>query len=170
MSPKRSEASKYLERNALTALPSEINLDRSGICLSVLEAHYKRTKNPLYAWHAIQKSRELDLELPKWVLAYLQQSADRLLDIQGDLGDKTQQATTESLCLKTVGGGSVFTRFRTELRNVEICLRVQDLREQRPARKDIRIYNDVGRLFCLEHAAVRSIVKKYSNILKIDND
>lgn len=163
-----AKKSKYRERNALTAQPFELELDRSGIYLSVLEIHYKRTKNPLYVWHAIQKAHELDLKLPEWVLAYLHQSADRLLDIQGELGDKTQKAITESLELKTTGGGSAFTRFHNELRNVKICMRVQDLREIKPDRKDNEIYKDVGREFGLGHSAIRKIVDEYEMLLKID--
>ncbi len=39
---------------------------------------YERTRNPLWAWHAWEVSRWLELECPEWVLAYLDEAA-RLL-------------------------------------------------------------------------------------------
>jgi len=130
MAPKRPDTSKYLERSALTASSFELDLDRSGVFLDVLKHHYKRTNNPLYAWLALQMAHEFDMALPEWVLSYLRKSADQLLEISGRKGEKTQAAIAEALSLKTFGGGSAFTRFHNELRNIQICLRVQDLREQ----------------------------------------
>ena len=132
------DESKCRELNAFTAKDFEIRLH--PVYLDVLERHYKRTDNPLYAWKAIQAAHELNLALPEWVLTYIKKSADQLLDIPGGLRDKLQAAIAEALGLKTDGGGSQITRFRDEQRNFQICTRVQDLREQHDKRKDDEIY------------------------------
>lgn len=166
MAPKRSETSKYLERNAWTETLDDVLPAKPDIFFEIWERRYKKLKNPLYAWLAYQQARKHDLAVPEWVLEYLDESADNLLVISGELGDKTQAAIAEALNLKTVGGGSQFTRFSDEERNRQIYRRVQELRQDGQFRTNKKINEVIGTEFGLKPGAVQKIFDNFSAFLK----
>jgi hypothetical protein len=47
--------------------------------LDQLRKHFKRDKNPVFAWVGIGLCFELNLDFPEWILAYLKSSAAALL-------------------------------------------------------------------------------------------
>ena len=166
MVPRRSDAGKYLERNAWTESPADVLPAQSGLFLEIWEHRYKKSKNPLYAWRALQQAHELDLAVPEWVLDYLLKTADDLLKISGGLGDTTQATIAEALGLKTAGAGSQFKRFNDEERNRRIYRRVQDLRQDNQFRTNKKINEMIGAEFYLSFGAVQKIFDHYSAFLQ----
>jgi len=157
---------KHREMNAFTTSTWEIE-HAPGLFLDVLESHYRRTNNPLYVWWAFKISQDAGLPAPEWVLSYLHESAVQLLNIKGGLKEKTQAAIAEALDLKTTGGGSQFKRFEDDRRNIEICMSVQDEREQCEPLSETDICERVGEKFGLGARAVSRIVKEYSSVLRV---
>ena len=165
MAPRRSDAGKYLERNAWTDSPADVLPAQPDAFLEIWEHRYKKSKNPLYAWLAFQQAHELDLVVPEWVLDYLLKTADDLLKISGGLGNATQSAIAEALGLKTAGAGSQFKRLHDEERNRRIYRRVQDLRQDEQFRTNKEINAMIGAEFCLSPGAVQKILDRYSAFL-----
>ena len=166
MSLKRSEASKYLERNAWTESPADVLPAQPDAFLEIWELRYRKTSNSLYAWLAFQQARELALPVPEWVLDYLLRTADDLLEISGGLGNTTQTAMAEALGLKTAGAGSQFKRLHDEERNRRIYRRVQELRQDEQFRTNKKIHELVGAEFYLGSGAVQKIFDHYSAFLQ----
>jgi len=166
---KDSRHSQYLQRNAWTESPDDVSPAQSDVFLEIWEHRYKKSNNPLYVWLAFQQARKLDLAVPEWVLDYLLNSADKLLKISGELGDKTQAAIAEALGLKTVGGGSQFKRFRDEERNRQIYRRVQELRQDVQFLSNKKINEMIAAEFGLSSGSVQKIFDRFSANLHKSN-
>lgn len=164
--PKRSEASKYLERNAWTELPTDVSPAQLDAFLEIWELRYKKSNNPLYAWLAFQQAHKLGLPAPEWVFGYFGESADNLLSIPCGLGRGTQAAIAEALGLKTAGAGSQFKRFNDEERNCQIYRLVQELRQDEQFRTNKKINEMTGAEFYLSSGAVQKIFDHYSSFVK----
>lgn len=162
---KDSRHSQYLQRNAWTESPDDVSPSQPDVFLEIWEHRYKKSNNPLYVWLAFQQAHKLDLAAPEWVLDYFLNSADKLLEISGELGDKTQAAIAEALGLKTDGGGSQFKRFRDEERNRQIYRRVQELRQDPQFRTNKEINEVIGKEFGLKPGAVQKIFDNFSAFL-----
>lgn len=166
---KDSHHSQYLQRNAWTESLDDVSPAQPGVFLEIWEHRYKKSKNPLYAWLAFQQARKLDLTVPEWILDYFLNSADNLLEISGELADKTQAAIAEALGLKTDGGGSQFKRFRDEERNRQIYRRVQELRQDPQFLSNKKINEMIAAEFGLSSGSVQKIFDNFSAFLHKSN-
>ncbi len=172
--------SKSYELNAFTASIWEAKIGGPDVFFEIIEARYRRSKNPLWAWYAYQFARKRGWSVPEWFLNYLDVIADRLLEMSSDDyqherrysaddPQPLQAAIAEALDLKTTGGQTKFIRFAKEFRDLEIYLQVQDERQLMPDRSDTKIFRKVAKQFDdLDYDAIRKIVEAQSKRLKIE--
>ena len=130
--------------------------------LLLFEDRYKRSDNPLCAWEAFRFAKRFALPIPDWVLDYLYHSADKLLNISGGLGDKTQAAIAEALQLKTDGVGSQFKRLQDLNRNIWMTAVMRRWLKNCPPRTVQEIKKDVAQMFNISVSNVEKIYKKFS--------
>ena len=130
--------------------------------LLLFENRYKRSDNPLCAWEAFRFAKRFDLPIPDWVLDYLYDSADALLNISGGLGDKTQAAIAEALQLKTDGGGSQFKRLQDLNRNIWMTAVMRTWLKNCPPRTVQEIKEEVAQMFNISVSNVEKIFKEFS--------
>ena len=74
-----------------------------------LETLFEKDQNPLYAWRAYQNCREHKIPIPDWVLAYLDSSAGKLLDVESP--EQPAHETYAALGLNQPGSGTEYGRF-----------------------------------------------------------
>ena len=175
-----TKKSETYELNAFTASIWEAELGGPDMFFEIIEARYRRSKNPLWAWYAYQFARKRGWSVPEWFLDYLDGIADCLLEMstesfQRDRRDSAddpqplQAVIAEALNLKTIGGQTQFVRFANEFRDLEIYLQVQDERQRPPFLSDTKIFKKIAKRFDdLEHDAIRKIVETQSKRLKIE--
>jgi hypothetical protein len=83
------------------------------------ELAFAETNNPLYAWSAYHYARAAGLEVPGWVFAYLDSSAEKLWVTARRKTDPSKKSDSTALFavafgMKRRGRGSVFSEFRGE--------------------------------------------------------
>ena len=165
------------DRNAFTGSMWEAGIGGPGVFFEIVEARYRRSKNPLWAWYAYQFARERKWSIPEWFLNYLDVIADRLLEMSSDDyqherrysadgPQSLQAAIAEALNLKNTGGQTQFIRFAKDFRDLEIYLQVQDARQLMPDRSDTKIFKKIATHFDdLDHDGIRKIVADQSRWL-----
>ena len=175
-----SKKSETYELNAFTASIWEAELGGPDLFFEIIEARYRRSKNPLWAWYAYQFARKRGWSFPEWLLDYLDGIADCLLEMStesiqhdrrypADNPQSPQAAIAEALNLKNIGGQTQFIRFAKDFRDLEIYLQVQAERQRPPFRSDAKIFEEIAKRFDdLGHDAIRKIVKAQSERLKIE--
>ena len=94
-----------------------------------LEILFKKDQNPLYAWRAYQNCREHKIPIPDWVLAYLDSSAGKLLDIE--FPEKPAHETYAALGLNQPGSGTRYRRFDEAEKKLNAVCRVIVLRRNK---------------------------------------
>ena len=94
-----------------------------------LEILFKKDQNPLYAWRAYQNCREHKILIPDWVLAYLDSSAGKLLDIE--FPEKPAHETYAALGLNQPGSGTRYRRFDEAEKKLNAVCRVIVLRRNK---------------------------------------
>jgi hypothetical protein len=180
MADRKSDSKKSFDRNAFTASAWEAEIAGPGVFFEIIEARYRRSKNPIWGWYAYRFARERAWPVPEWFLGYLDDIADRLLKMSNesyqhdrrysaDGPQSLQAAIAAALDLKTTGGETQFIRFAKDFRDLEIYLQVQDERQLMPDRSDTKIFKKIAKQFDgLDHDAIRKIVKAQSERLKIE--
>jgi hypothetical protein len=81
----------------------------AGGGLSYIEESYKKEKNPLLAWEAYLYARKQKKEIPDWVFAYLDASAQRLFENIPSRNASTHIAS--AFGMYSQGKGNIFSRF-----------------------------------------------------------
>jgi hypothetical protein len=79
---------------------------------------WDESNNPVFAWVAFRTCRSAGLDLPEWVLKYLDQGADamvRLFEEPPKQKNRVAPAIAEALGMKTDGAGTVFRRARDSM-------------------------------------------------------
>ncbi len=94
-----------------------------------LEILFKKDQNPLYAWRAYQNCREHKIPIPDWVLAYLDSSAGKLLDIE--FPEQPAHETYAALGLNQPGSGTRYRRFDEAEKKLNAVCRVIVLRRNK---------------------------------------
>ena len=94
-----------------------------------LEILFKKDQNPLYAWRAYQNCREHKILIPDWVLAYLDSSAGKLLDIE--FPEQPAHETYAALGLNQPGSGTRYRRFDEAEKKLNAVCRVIVLRRNK---------------------------------------
>ncbi len=94
-----------------------------------LEILFKKDQNPLYAWRAYQNCREHKILIPDWVLAYLDSSAGKLLDIE--FPEQPAHETYAALGLNQPGSGTEYGRFYEAEKKLNAVCRVIVLRRNK---------------------------------------
>jgi|AntAceMinimDraft_9_1070365.scaffolds.fasta_scaffold01459_11 type I restriction-modification system DNA methylase subunit len=73
---------------------------------------FEEEKNPLFAWQAYQASQELRVPIPCWVLDYLNEVAENLLNPSQPSADERAGVTIQkALLMNKKGRGNVFLRY-----------------------------------------------------------
>lgn len=98
----------------------DVNSDNAKHFIKIAREGYERTLNPLYAWKAYLEARSAGIAVPKWVLGYLDEAAERLWSLQSKTahGEKLTSpaaAIAEAFRLKKPGRGgrgTVFSEFQ----------------------------------------------------------
>ena len=110
-----------------------------------MEILFGKDQNPLYAWRAYQNCREHKIPIPDWVLAYLDSSAGKLLDVKSP--EQPAQETYAALGLNQPGSGTEYGRFYEAEKKLNAVCRVIVLRrnkEDSELPKAIDIYAQVA--------------------------
>tara|TARA_Y100000815_G_scaffold22236_1_gene18864 strand:- start:24 stop:686 length:663 start_codon:yes stop_codon:yes gene_type:complete len=101
----------------------------SLLCPEALEILFQKDQNPLYAWRAYQNCREHKIPIPDWVLAYLDSSAGKLLDIE--FPEQPAHETYAALGLNQPGSGTEYGRFYEAEKKLNAVCRVIVLRRNK---------------------------------------
>lgn len=130
--------------------------------LEIYAILYEKSKNPLYAWHAMRISIMDNLPIPRWAQDYFRDSATFLLTLSPGQGKRTQAAIVDALGLSQ-SGVSFFAQHNDEHRKITIALAVHEKRQNEPrSRMETTINEIVGASFGLKHGEVRKIYQEYS--------
>jgi hypothetical protein len=72
----------------------------------------EESKNPVFAWRAYRECREAGIDLPEWVLEYIDCVAAAIDRLAGDppAKNKIAPALADALLMKSDGAGTVFSR------------------------------------------------------------
>ena len=101
----------------------------SLLCPEALEILFQKDQNPLYAWRSYQNCREHKIPIPDWVLAYLDSSAGKLLDIE--FPEQPAHETYAALGLNQPGSGTRYRRFDEAEKKLNAVCRVVVLRRNK---------------------------------------
>jgi len=125
-----------------------------------LEILFKKDQNPLYAWRAYQNCREHKIPIPDWVLAYLDSSAGKLLDIE--FPEQPAHETYAALGLNMKGRGTLYKRFLdADNRFKAVCEVISGNDE---ALRKIDIYGKVADRMGVETSTIQKWCKAYMHL------
>ena len=125
-----------------------------------LEILFKKDQNPLYAWRAYQNCREHKIPIPDWVLAYLDSSAGKLLDIE--FPEQPAHETYAALGLNRKGRGTLYKRFLdADNRFKAVCEVISGNDE---ALRKIDIYGKVADRMGVETSTIQKWCKAYMHL------
>jgi len=133
---------------------------RAAEVLPHYEAVFTETNNPLYAWAAYRHARAWRLDVPEWVLAYLNTAAEKLLGMARDESDQRSELDAliaEAMGMKRIGRGTVFSEFRGELYAAQIEIAVQVALRLRAGVKLINAWDDIAKEFGGKPRMVRDV-------------
>jgi hypothetical protein len=106
------------------SMTSQLNDVFATVYCGKRNALYFQTRNPLHAWEAYRIARASQVEVPAWVLTYMDQVAGSLLSAKGR---KSAAACAEALGLSTRGGPSLARQAETDARDLMIVERIDTL-------------------------------------------
>ena len=125
-----------------------------------LEILFEKDQNPLYAWRAYQNCREHKIPIPDWVLAYLDSSAGKLLDIE--FPEQPAHETYAALGLNRKGRGTLYKRFLdADNRFKAVCEVISGNDE---ALRKIDIYGKVADRMGVETSTIQKWCKAYMHL------
>ena len=137
------------------------------------QREYERTGNPLHIWHAYGECRDYGLEVPEWILAYLDRVAKDLL-IMASEPDKIPKSPAPTVArimgMNEKGSGNVFRTFQSQdvrdyrMAHDVICDIIAD-EEKRGSHKLDTIEKAVAKRFEVSKATVDRAYKKYADII-----
>lgn len=104
--------------------------------MDLRHALYLDSGNRVHAWRAYTTARQLDLAIPAWVLEYFDTCAKALTTKHA-----SAKAIATALGLATRGGPVVTRQADTDERNLEMVIRIEQLR-QRPTRRELKALAD----------------------------
>jgi len=133
------------------------------------EAVFTETNNPLYAWAAYRHARAWRLDVPEWVLAYLNTAAEKLLGMARDESDQRSELDAliaEAMGMKRIGRGTVFSEFRGELYAAQIEIAVQVALRVRAGGKLYVAWDEVAKEFGGKPRMVRDVWDKYKHLMQ----
>lgn len=110
---------------------------------------WTKTENPLYVWRAYQICREIECDLPAWVLNYFDKSANYLLNEKFKYeGNGVQSNFYEALGMRTTGQGvTPWKEYKDIERRMSAVCMVSRIKEDNPQMTYELIYNDVAEEF-----------------------
>ena len=99
-------------------------LDRIAFETVLQEAqeYFEKTQNPLFVWVAIRYCARRGKQLPKWIIEYLTDSADALIELTLDPPREVDVAVARALGFRTSGRGSPFSYFKNYQRREKIAV------------------------------------------------
>jgi len=125
-----------------------------------LEILFEKDQNPLYAWRAYQNCREHKIPIPDWVLAYLDSSAGKLLDVESP--EQPAHETYAALGLNMKGRGTLYKRFLdADNRFKAVCEVISGNDE---ALRKIDIYGKVADRMGVETSTIQKWCKAYMHL------
>ena len=125
-----------------------------------LEILFEKDQNPLYVWRAYQNCREHKVPIPDWVLAYLDSSAGKLLDIE--FPEQPAHETYAALGLNRKGRGTLYKRFLdADNRFKAVCEVISGNDE---ALRKIDIYGKVADRMGVETSTIQKWCKAYMHL------
>lgn len=121
---------------------------------------YEENGNPLFAWQAYEMARKADLDVPDWVLGYLDNVARAIGNVT-PLGDKrVRDQAASALGLRGQGGGrSDWTRLDKEVLKLYVVRDFWLLKENSPELSNWEIFADLA----AEHDLDISQISKWHN-------
>jgi len=112
---------------------------------------YHTHKNPIYAWEAYATCRKWEIEIPDWILQYLDDCAENLSTI--DQPDQASDEVYRAIKFSSKTQRSPFKRRENVKLTVDIGIRSGELREK--GKKPTEIDKELAKEFCLEIKTVR---------------
>tara|TARA_Y100000310_G_scaffold304328_1_gene343363 strand:- start:418 stop:906 length:489 start_codon:yes stop_codon:yes gene_type:complete len=128
--------------------------------LRKLKLLYKSHKNPIYMWEAYATCREWKIDIPEWVLSYLDDCAGNLMTI--DQPPRHSDKVYEALRFNTSKRSPYKRREDTETA-IDVALRVQALRNQGKVLE--KIYSDLAEELGLSESTVEKYYRKYKETI-----
>ena len=104
--------------------PTRLKADITAAVFAKREELFRRSGNPVHAWHAYRVARHVAVSPPSWVLDCFDKVAE-VLTATG--GPRSPQAIAKAVGLKTKGGPSKVQQALTDERDLDIVLRVSTL-------------------------------------------
>lgn len=98
-----------------------------------LELWYEKTQNPYFAWSAYKFFRNTNRPVPKWVLSYLDQSANGILQGKDPLA---------SLDFEKQGQDNILKSFYRSIEHVHIITEYAEMIESQPVSEAIKQLSD----------------------------
>jgi hypothetical protein len=156
--------------------PTVENMQNYGrLILQALEQDYTRERNPVLAWDAFSTCRHYGFQLPPWLLDYLAESADRILEISDAVAsgrpvNREAEAVGKALGfgLTGRGAGKLFKTAGILRRDRELSAAMEEFLAQEQAHKPnaklkLRdISKDVGKAEGTSGATVERALKRIS--------
>jgi hypothetical protein len=136
---------------------------RAYPALKKLKYLYMKDRNPLHLWEAYSICRKWKMEIPEWVLIYLDDCAKNLLSI--DRPARASEEAYKAIGFVTGSGTSPFTAREQSPLITSIGLRAEKLREQ--GMKSMEINEELAE----EFPRAKKTIEKYRVAYeKIKND
>jgi len=112
-----------------------------------LELWYEKTQNPYFAWSAYKFFRNTNRPVPKWVLSYLDKSANNLLQGKDPLASLDFELKGEST--------NILQRFYQSIEHVHIITEYAELIESHSSSESL---NKLAEKYQKPHAAIEQIL------------
>lgn len=123
------------------------------LALRRLQGLFETTSNPLHVWRAYRLARRADVDVPGWVLAYLDTCSTNLTTSP----TTSPRAVVSALGLGAKGGPSAIKRADSESRKLGIVDKVLALKKVDPERGDLDIFEQVAEEFGLSASRVKNM-------------
>ncbi|MCG7931502.1 MAG: hypothetical protein N0E44_15805 [Candidatus Thiodiazotropha lotti] len=114
---------------------------------------YKKTGNPLYAWHTYNMFSSAELPIPEWVLEYLDQCTKNLLNLWDNPPKESAKSIANALNMVSPGRGSVFTD--TSRRDLDIASHIAESLNKDPDLKPDQLYDSTAKYFGVSRSTVQ---------------
>jgi hypothetical protein len=128
---------------------------------SRLEAAFHETSNPLYVWAAIYLRRHDPRPYPRWILDYLETSANNLLLVENT--DKRAPEIIKQALRFT--SGKYFEEYHNDSIKYEIYDRYNELCARNPSLPRYRIDSDIAEEYGISPETVRKYRREINRIV-----
>ena len=136
--------------------------------LPLYEAVFTETKNPLYVLAAYRHARSWRLDVPEWVLGYLDSAVEKLWVMvrQSDPSNDSKPDVAEALGMKRLGRSTVFSEFRGDSYATDIELVERVALRLLAGDKLYLAWEIVAKEFGVNPEKVRHACDKYKHLFK----